>query len=194
MLDLTDIFATFPTLKTERTVLREATIDDTEDIFRIMSDADVMRYLGRPPMALLDDAVERIQSYQVLFEEEEAVSWVITHAEDGQVMGTCLFWHLNRPHFRAEIGYILGSAWWGKGIMTEVGSTLLDFGFSRMGLHSIEAQLDPDNTASRRLLEKLGFVQEGHFRENFYDSMKAEFTDTAVYSLLKSVWMSRSEL
>jgi ribosomal-protein-alanine N-acetyltransferase len=57
-----------------------------------------------------------------------------------------------------------------------------------MGLHSVEAQIDPANRASRRVLEKLGFVQEGYFRENYYDPVEARFTDTAVFSLLSATW------
>ncbi len=77
--------------------------------------------------------------------------------------------------------------------MPEAVSTMLTFGFTMMGLHSVEAQMAPENTASRRVLEKLGFVQEGYFRENYYDVRTARFTDTAVFSLLKANWMSRMD-
>jgi ribosomal-protein-alanine N-acetyltransferase len=75
--------------------------------------------------------------------------------------------------------------------MTEALGAMLDFGFTRMGLHSVEAHIHPANSGSRRVLEKLGFTQEGYFRENYYDPVEARFTDTAVYSLLKVIWMSR---
>ena len=78
--------------------------------------------------------------------------------------------------------------------MTEALGALLDFAFTRMGLHSVEAQIHPANSGSRRVLEKLGFVQEGYFRENFYDPVEAQFTDTAVYSLLKEIWMRRADV
>jgi ribosomal-protein-alanine N-acetyltransferase len=61
-----------------------------------------------------------------------------------------------------------------------------------MGLHSVEAQIHPANSGSRRVLEKLGFVQEGYFRENFYDPVEAGFTDTAVFSLLSAAWTRRA--
>ena len=78
-------------------------------------------------------------------------------------------------------------------VMTEALATMLGFGFTRLGLHSVEAQIHPANTGSRRVLEKLGFAQEGYFRENYYDIVEAGFTDTAVFSLLKVSWMSRVE-
>jgi ribosomal-protein-alanine N-acetyltransferase len=193
MLDLTAVFATFPVLESERCLLRASTDEDTPDIFRIMGDARVTRYLGRAPMQTMDEAVQRVAGYRATFKAQEGIPWVVTSRADGQVMGTAVYWHLVKEHFRAEIGYILAPEWWGQGIMTEVASEMLKFGFMRMGLNSVEAQLDPENRGSRRLLEKLGFVEEGYFRENFYDPEKHEFGDTAVYSLLKSTWLSRKD-
>jgi ribosomal-protein-alanine N-acetyltransferase len=72
--------------------------------------------------------------------------------------------------------------------MTEAVDAVLTFGFGTMGLHSVEAQIHPANHGSRRVLEKLGFVQEGYFHENYYDPVEASFTDTAVFSLLKAIW------
>ncbi len=63
---------------------------------------------------------------------------------------------------------------------------------STWGLHSVEAQIEPNNTGSRRVLEKLGFVQEGYFRENFF--VNDAFTDTAVFSLLKADWLERDQM
>ena len=71
-------------------------------------------------------------------------------------------------------------------------AAVLTFGFTTMGLHRVEAQIHPDNTGSRRVLEKLDFIQEGYFRENYYEPAEARFTDTAVYSLLRATWMHRT--
>ena len=118
--------------------------------------------------------------------------WAIANRANGQLIGTGGFWRLIKPHFRAEIGYELAPEWWGQGVMTEALGAMLGFGFTRMGLHSVEAQIHPDNSGSRRVLEKLGFVQEGYFHENFYDPVEAQFTDTAVFGLLRAAWMRRA--
>jgi ribosomal-protein-alanine N-acetyltransferase len=188
MLDLSSAFATFPTLETERFTLRAVTPDDAADIFRIMGDPQVTRYFGRLPMASLDEAVEHARALGVAFQEQAGVRWAITSRADKRFIGTCGFWRLIKPHFRAEIGYELAPEWWGRGVMAEALGAALTFGFTRMGLHSVEAQIHPANTASRRVLEKLGFAQEGYFRENYYDPVEAQFTDTAVFSLLKASW------
>jgi ribosomal-protein-alanine N-acetyltransferase len=143
-------------------------------------------------MATIGEADERVQRMQAAFEEQSGVRWAITSRAEGQFIGTCGFWRLIKPHFRAEIGYELAPEWWGKGVMTEAVGAALTFGFARMGLHSVEAHIHPENIGSQRVLEKLGFVQEGYFRENYYEPATAEFTDTAVFSLLKAGWMSRA--
>jgi ribosomal-protein-alanine N-acetyltransferase len=194
MLDLTTAFATFPVLETERFLLRAVTLDDVATMFRIMSDPQVTRYFGMLPMATPAEAQERVQMIQTAFQEQTGVRWAIADRANGQLIGTCGFWRLIKPHDRAEIGYELAQAWWGQGVMTEALAAMLQFGFTRMGLHSVEAQIHPANSGSRRVLEKLGFVQEGYFRENYLDKVEARFTDTAVYSLLKERWMSRADM
>lgn len=193
MLDLAAAFATFPVLRTERLLLRAVTPADAPDIFRILSNPQVTRYFGQPPMTSLDQAVERVRRIETSFKEQTGVRWAITGRADGRFMGSCGFWRLIPPHFRAEIGYELAPEWWGQGVVPEAVTAILHFGFIRMALHSVEAQIHPDNTGSRRVLEKLGFVQEGYFRENFYEPTEARFTDTAVFSLLKSAWLRRAD-
>lgn len=178
-------FATFPVLHTERLVLRAIEQKDRADMFRIMSDTQVMRYFGSEPMVMPEEAEMRIEDIRKAFAERSGVRWAITWREGGDFLGTCGFWRLIPEHFRAEVGYELAPEWWGKGIMPEAIGAALNFAFTRMGLHSIEAQIDPANTASRRVLEKLGFVQEGYFHENYYDTNRRAFTDTAIFSLVK---------
>ncbi len=72
---------------------------------------------------------------------------------------------------------------WGKGYVTEAVTVLLDFAFNSLQFHSIEAVIDSRHTASERVLQKVGFIKEAHFKENFY--YNNEFTDTVIYSLLK---------
>jgi [ribosomal protein S5]-alanine N-acetyltransferase len=185
MLDLDATFNSFPLLETERFVLREFTMDDVDAMFTIMSDAQVKRYFGSLPMTERAQAVERVERVHAAFKERSGVRWGIERRTDGAFIGSCGFWRIEAQHARAEVGYELSPAVWGQGVMTEVLRAVLAFGFTTMRLHSVEAQIHPDNTGSRRVLEKLGFVQEGYFRENYYDPVERRFTDTAVYSLLR---------
>jgi [ribosomal protein S5]-alanine N-acetyltransferase len=191
MLDLTNVFTTFPLLETERCLLRQVSDDDADALFRILSSAEVSRYLGRHPLTKYDEVMLRVNTYRKTFEEQTGIAWMIIDRAEGQLIGTCVLWKLDPTHYRAELGYILAPQWWGQGIIPEVASAVVSFGFTQIGLHSMEAHIAPANVGSRRVLEKLGFVQEGYFRENFYSPVTEAFEDTAVFSLLKSEWMSQ---
>ena len=88
-----------------------------------------------------------------------------------------------KEHYRAEIGYVLDPAYWRKGIMKETILRTLDYGFSTLGLHSVEARINPHNIASASVLESTGFVREAYFKEDFFH--RGKFEDTAVYSRLQ---------
>jgi ribosomal-protein-alanine N-acetyltransferase len=111
-----------------------------------------------------------------------SIRWAITDRENGAFLGSGGFWRWDKRSFRGELGYDLGSAHWGKGLATEALAAMLRYGWETMKLHSAEANVDPRNEASLRVLKKLGFVQEGLLKENFF--VEGEFTDTAVLSLL----------
>jgi ribosomal-protein-alanine N-acetyltransferase len=69
--------------------------------------------------------------------------------------------------------------------MHEAIQAVLNYGFSELKLHSVEANINPVNEASRRLLEKNNFVKEAHFKENYY--FNGSFSDSAVYSLINPI-------
>jgi ribosomal-protein-alanine N-acetyltransferase len=183
MIDLDATFTRFPRLETERLVLREFAPADVDAMFAIMSDARVLRYFGSLPMTTRDDALRRVEGIRSAFRKREGVRWAVERRIDGQLIGSCGFWRLLPEHARAEVGYELSPDTWGQGVMTEALRAVLAFGFSTMRLHSVEAQIHPANIGSQRVLEKLGFVREGYFRENYFDPIEQRFTDTAVYSL-----------
>jgi ribosomal-protein-alanine N-acetyltransferase len=94
------------------------------------------------------------------------------------VIGTICLWNIQKEHYRAEIGYMLHPDHWRKGIMKEAINAVVDYGFAILGLHSIEALLNPENIGSSSVLESSGFVKEGHIKENFY--FNGKFSDTAI--------------
>jgi ribosomal-protein-alanine N-acetyltransferase len=193
MVDLSAALAEFPVLETERLVLRQVTADDTEAMFRLMADPRVTRFLGRAPFATADEAARRVEAFEKEFQARAALAWAVTQRADGQFMGICRYTHFDTFHSRAEIGYLLRPEWWGQGMMPEAVSAAVGFGFTRLGLHSVEADIDPANSQSRRLLEKLGFVQEGLFRESYYIPHEERYGDSAVFSVLQSAWVARTK-
>lgn len=94
---------------------------------------------------------------------------------------------LDRPR-TAELGYAIRRDRWGKGYATEVSAVMLDYGFTTLGLHRIQAACGPDNTASQRVLTKLGFQYEGRMRDHVFTN--GAWRDSLLYSLLDSEWAS----
>ena len=182
----TDLFADLddlPTLHTDRLTLRELREDDVPAAFRLFSDPEAMRFIGKPPHASLEETRAFVHRNQMLFPAREGVGWAMCLRSADDFIGYAGHWRLMKQHLRSEIGYQMLPAHWGKGLMTEALRAILRFGFERMALNSVEAQIDPANTRSRRTLERLGFTQDGLLRESYY--FAGEYTDTAVFTLLR---------
>ncbi len=180
MLDIQ--FPVFPVLQSSRCVLRQVVKTDAPQLLALRSDAAVMQYLDREAMTTVDEAGVMIDSMDSRLATGEGISWAISLIDSNEMIGLAGLWRIIKEHHRAEIGYTLLPAHWAKGLMSEVLQSIIDFGFRSMKLHSIEANVNPSNAASIRLLEKLGFEREAYFRENYY--FRGRFLDSAIYSLV----------
>ncbi|HMQ67904.1 MAG TPA: GNAT family N-acetyltransferase [Ignavibacteria bacterium] len=179
-----DVFDQFPVLKTERLLLREITYNDAEDIFQIRKSEEVMKYFGHYPYKEIPEAYEMIEQVKNGFKNREGIRWGISFHDSDKLIGTGGVWRILKEHLRGEIGYELSEEHWKQGIMFEALSAVTDFAFDKMNLHSIEANLDPENTGSVKLLEKLGFIKEGHIKDSYL--FDGKFTDTGIYSLIRN--------
>ncbi len=104
----------------------------------------------------------------------------------GDLAGILGFVYLDPVNRRAEIGYWLGRAFQGRGIMTRACRRLVEFGFEPLGLHRVEIRVDVDNRKSRAIPERLGFAQEALLRESVQDY--GRFRDIVMYALLRQEW------
>ena len=176
-------FKPFPEIKTERLLLRRLKKDDVNEIFSLRSNEEVMKYIDKERAASLKDAEIFINFINGSADSNTGITWALELKQNpGKMIGSIGFWRLIKEHFRAEIGYMLHPDFWRKGIMKEALVAVIDFGFNEIKLHSIEAQINPGNTASARILESFGFVKEAHFKENYF--FEGTFSDTIVYSKL----------
>jgi ribosomal-protein-alanine N-acetyltransferase len=179
---LTVNFTPFPNLETERLLLRRMSTSDVAEVLALRSNPEVMKYIPRPLITTTEEALEHIAMINDKIDTNEAINWAITIKGDPKFIGIIGFYRPKYEHFRIEIGYMLMPEHKGKGIVSEAIKTVVDYGFDQLGLHSIEALIDPENIGSARVLEKNNFVKEAHFKENeFYDG---RFLDTVVYSIL----------
>jgi ribosomal-protein-alanine N-acetyltransferase len=141
-----------------------------------------MKYIDRPLVKSRQDAVQLIEMMVDLIDTNQGLTWTISLLEDPKMIGTMHLWKISRENHRAEIGYLLDPAFQRKGLMYETLRAVLHYGFTTLKLHSIEANVNPNNLASIGLLEKSGFIREGYFKENYLYA--GEFQDSAVYSIL----------
>lgn len=148
-------------LETERLILREWTLDDAPALFEICRDAEVMLYIGTgKPYTTLDEA-EKFLRWAVAYQKENGFCrWAVVEKASGKIVGSCGFAY---PHETPEIelGYLFDRAVWGKGFATEAARAALSYGFEKLGFREIIAITDLENTASQRVLEKIGFAQRG---------------------------------
>lgn len=153
-------FRRFPTLETSRLVLREAELRDVPYVLRNHSDNSVMRFLGTKKLTSMVEAEDLIKDAKDSFVQKEGIRWVITLKDEDSYIGSIGFWRLDGKG-EAEVGYELAPPYWGKGIMKEALRSVIEFGFEKLKLHTIMANVAPDNKRSSKLLEKLGFNYEG---------------------------------
>ena len=175
-------FSPFPNLSTERLSLRQINLNDKSEIFFLRSNIQVMKYFDRPMAQTIDDSVAFIKNLNHDLINNEGITWAITLKSIPKLIGTIGFWRIIKDHFRAEIGFMLHPDFMRKGIMTEALTEVVKYGFTKMKLHSIEANVNPQNSASIKLLERNKFRKEGYFKENYY--FNGKFLDSAIYSLL----------
>lgn len=157
-------------METERLILRKYKEDDLEDLYEYLSDEEVLAYEPYKPMS--KEMVKENLNWRIETDEMIAVVEKMTVKMIGNVyLGS-------RDFERKEIGYVFNKNYWGKGYAREACQVVIQCEFA-LGTHRIYAECDPNNTASWRLLERLGFAREAHFKQNVYF-----WKDTFVYLIL----------
>ncbi|MCF6137703.1 GNAT family N-acetyltransferase [Pseudalkalibacillus berkeleyi] len=173
----------FPTIETERLLLRKVTAEDAQDMLTYLSDPLVVKHMGLDPFETINDALDEIEWYESIFRESSGIRWGITLKEQGEVIGSCGFLNMTTKHKRSEVGFELSKPYWGKGIASEALSAVVEYGYKQLQLERIEALIEPTNIPSQKLVEKQGFMREGLLRH--YEYTCGKFDDLYMYSILK---------
>jgi len=178
-------FANLP-IRTARLELRPLREADVAPLFEIHSDPEAMRYWDAS-IWKDDERGRAMVARDLALTTKDYLRLGIGLAASGKLLGTCALWGINAQSRRAEIGFILGSQGWGRGYMHEALSALLDYAFTELNLNRVEADTDPRNERSARLLDRLKFSKEGLFRERCI--VDGEVSDAAMYGLLRREWI-----
>lgn len=176
-------------IQTERLRLRPFTRGDVEAVYAYRRREDVAQYLFDDPLSY-ESCVEAVsqRTSQVAMEQEgDKILLAVDLRETGAMIGeVSLIWR-SRLSRQGEIGYIFNPDYHRHGFATEAGRALLALGFDELQLHRIMARCDARNTASWRVMEKLGMRREAHFRE--HSLFKGRWDEEFIYALLESEWV-----
>jgi RimJ/RimL family protein N-acetyltransferase len=148
-----------------------------------------MRFWNRP-VHPHRSATERVVRRATVFAPFKQLTWAVEDAESGQCIGMVNYHKVDLAHRHADIGYLLRRDRWGQGLAREAVSAVLGHCFAKLKLHRVQAIIDPDNTASRKLVEALGFTHEGTLRETLF--LGDTWRDDCIYGLLERDWSARS--
>jgi len=173
-------------LTTSRLRLRTIDASETDALFALHADPVAMRYWSTPPWTERAVAARSIEDARRLRIAGSALRFGIEALDDRRLIGTCSIYNLQRTSRRADVGYLLARERWGRGFMREAFDAVLAHAFGALDLNRLEADIDPRNHASARLLERAGFRPEGYLRERWI--VGDEVCDTALYGLLRRDW------
>jgi RimJ/RimL family protein N-acetyltransferase len=170
-------------IRTDRLILRPFTLADFDDLFAIYSRPDVARYLEWAPLGRIEVAenLDRKLAQSVLAEQGQALSLAVVLPPLERVIGDVTLKWLSTEHRQGEIGFTLHPDHHGYGFAAEAARAVLELGFHGLGLHRIVGRCDARNTASARVLDRLGMHREAHFVHN--ELFKGEWGDELVYAV-----------
>lgn len=178
-----------PRIEGDRVELRSLRNDDAPALFSIFGDSEVMKFWSSPPLKDPGAARALVEEIRIAFQDRRLFQWGISLRETGEVIGTCTLYHIDREHRRGEVGFAVQRDRWGRGLASEALGLLIGFAFETLDLHRLEADSDPGNERSLRVLERQGFRREGLMRERWHHMGAVH--DGVALGLLRREWTGR---
>ena len=177
---------------TERLILRPFHEDDLDGLYAYQSLPEVARFLYWEPRNMEESRAFLRQKMSASTVEKEG-DWLVVavvRRETGDLIGEVNLQWRSREHRQGEIGYIFNPSFHGQGFATEAAEAVLRLGFEELGLHRIVGRLEARNTASARVLERLGMRREAHLVHN--EIVKGEWSEEVIYAMLRTEWDART--
>jgi [ribosomal protein S5]-alanine N-acetyltransferase len=173
------VFTSFPVFETPRLFLRQFTNADLGNVFRGLSHPQVIKYYG-VSYTSLEATKGQLKFFSDLEQQGTGIWWAVCSLDNKEFFGAAGFNNMIKEHKKAEIGFWLLPKYWGKGIINEALPTIYNFGFNKLSLHRIEALVETENFASKKVLAKQGFEKEGTLKD--YEFKNGKFISIEVYA------------
>lgn len=174
----------FPVIEGEKIRLRKLKLEDANELFKYYSNENVYRYLDWNGPETLEKCYDVINIWNKGYIDGWIIRFAIVDKVTDKIIGTIFLGHFEGK--RAEIGYELSENYWRKGIMSEAIQEVISFGFKKLGLVRIQAFVCEENIASRSLLKKFNFKEEGYLRKFECHSITEDCKDMYIYGLLNT--------
>jgi ribosomal-protein-alanine N-acetyltransferase len=173
----------FPELTTKRYLLQEIKEEDQPFIFEGLSHPQVIPFYGVSYKTFEDTKVQ-MDFYRTMQEADSGTWWKIVAKDNFEKVGAIGYNNYQKQHGRAEVGYWLLPVYWGQGVIAEVFPVIIDFMLREKKVHRIEALVETGNTASEKVLKRMGFIYEGCMRD--CEIKNGSYISLSIYSLLST--------
>jgi RimJ/RimL family protein N-acetyltransferase len=172
-----------PRLAGARVSLRPYRDDDADALLALYGDPVVTRWWSHEPWTDRQQATDYLERMRRDRANSEFYPWAIASNVGDSLIGTAALYEIDRTHQRGMIGYAVLPSMQGRGYVHEALGLLIGFAWTTLDLQRIEADTDPENIASRRVLERLGFTHEGSMRKRWF--VHGKWHDASWYGLLR---------
>ncbi len=178
-------------LETSRLILRRFETRDANDMYHnYTSDDEVTKYLTWPTHKSKETTRDYVESMQEQYSNPFFFNWAIQDKALGQVIGSIAVVRYDEKTESVHIGYVLGRAWWGKGIMTEALTEVIRFCMDEVGVKRVESRHDPRNGGSGGVMVKSGMEYEGCIRGSDWNNQG--ICDAAWYGLMREDYYNKT--
>jgi len=150
----------FPVYRIGRLLLRQFKESDLENVYLGLSNPEVIKYYG-VRFKTLEETRKQMEWFAELEKGETGIWWAVCSSDNSIFYGSVGLYYLNHELKKAELGFWLMPEFWGKGIITESVPLAIAYGFNKMHLKRIEAEVETENGMSKRVLKRLQFAHEG---------------------------------
>jgi len=171
-----------PTIATDRLILRPFHLSDAEEVQRLAGDFRVAEPTENVPHPYEDGAArDWIATHAKSFESRSSIVYAVSIAADGRLAGAIALSQISSVHSRAELGYWIGFEYWSQGICSEAAKALIQYASNELGLTRFDCHCLARNIGSARVMEKAGFLREGHLVKHV--NHRGQYEDILVYGL-----------